>query len=436
MSDDGVDIGKAVFDRAKALARELDLPEDSSRAQLSSALARSRMIVASQPVGFDDGDDLEHLIGHLPVEGLRAAPPLSGWRVVPARISTRKPLYHIRVRAVLCADSDGSKAAKLSEAQLTQLLKDLSNLYYHAGLMFTISAVVTVKDTMINQDFTLPAGADLKATAAPISKAEKDASCAEHNAVRNAWAKQHPGELVIFFRYGTAVNWKPKLGAWLVEAGGGFSGAHHEFVAMNQGTELVLLGHELGHYFHLPHTHGDVASLTDAEKATYPNPDEIPADREGRRQLIIAKIAEGIRAYVDDQGHPAEQGLKVLDYDGFDDTPPDPGPPIFLYQYGDSCSHDALAVDVNLKAGVRSYTVDPDRHLLMSYYFRCGGQQRFSEKQIDRMRASLEKTTFPGSNLSRHHLIAIKRPSLYTERRRIPKILPRALRSLFRRRSG
>jgi len=185
--------------RARALARELDLPDDASRSELVSALADSRLIVASLPERVDDTGDLEYVLRLLPREGLRAGPS-AGWLPVQPRIPSRQPRYTIHVKAVLCGDSDGSKAAQISEGALTQLFEGLSQVYFPVGLTFVHSTVV-LHDTMINQDFTLPAGADLTSPDPPITKEQKDASFDEHNKVRSDWAREnHRGSLVVFFR--------------------------------------------------------------------------------------------------------------------------------------------------------------------------------------------------------------------------------------------
>ena len=405
-----LNVQDAAYERAHSFARQLNLPQNATRAELISALSGSRLIVASLPEGFDDTDDLEHALRLLPPEGLRAV-PRAGWRAVAPSITSREPHYDIHVKAVLCADSDGSNAASISESAIATLFKGLSSVYVHVGLTFVPSTMV-LQDTMLNQDFTLPPGVDLTSPTEPISESQKQASFDEHNEARSAWArKHHRGKLVIFFRSGTSVGWDEKTKRWIVgPATFAFSGPEHEFVAMNQGTELLLLAHELGHYFHLSHTHSGHTSLTAAEANQYPNPETDPAHREGRRQLLRAKVADRIRGYVDDQGNAPELGLNALDADGLADTAPDPGPQIFHYEYGSGCAPQSITLDVSLQSGARAYTLDPGRDIIMSYFFRCQGSKRFSEQQIDRIRASLEKLSFSGDVLSRHHLIAMKIP--------------------------
>ncbi len=415
-----VRIADGVYARARALAHELNLPADADRSQLISALARSRVIAPSLPVPFDDTRDLEDVLRVIPPEGLKV-PPSVGWRIVPPKLPSRQPRYTIKVRAVMCADSDGTLAANISQAKVVDLLKAWSNLYYQAGLAYVLSQRVVLKDTAINQDFTVPPGLDMTTVDPPMTKAETDASFDVHNAARNTWARNHTGELVVFFRYGTKLKWDEQAKLWKVgPASFAFSGPDLEFVAMGQGDppEAALMAHESGHYFHLGHTHGGLVSLTPEEAKQYPDWQTNPAHREAGAKLLRAKLAEGIRSFVDDQGHSPDSGLDILDADGLSDTQPDPGPTIFAYEFADACSPGTITEQVNLTSGVRAYSVTASREIIMSYFFRCAGLKRFTELQMDRIRYSLETPVFTGTvttaagNIlpiqSRHHLIAPK----------------------------
>ncbi len=402
----------AIHARAQEAARRLNLPADASRAQLVSALARSRVIEPTLPRTVDDSHDLEDVFRFIPPQGL-GVPPSVGARPTAPILPSRQPRYTIRVHAVLCADSDGKNAVTHSNAELVKVIEGLSSLYYQAGLSFVLSNVTALPDTMINQDFTIPDGLDYSSENEPMTQQQTDATFAEHNAKRNEWAAARHGEMVIFFRYGTKFVRNEWLKVWEVQpASLSFSGKEHEFVAINSEKVLeeTLLAHESGHYFHLDHTFGNVAKLTKEEKALYPEPSN-PADRDSALALLRASLAEIIRSYVDDNGNPAENGLDVFNADGLADTPPDPGTAIFEYEnYGKGCDGGTITVDVNLKSGVRSYSITACVDMLMSYYFRCPGMKRFSELQMDRIRRSLEQVTFTLPVLSRHHLIATRIP--------------------------
>ncbi len=362
-----------------------------------------------------------HPTGDEPVVAV-ATPPAPagpvGWEASPPTGSARTPLYHILVRAVFCADSDGTHAATATGAEVSSMLAVVSSIYAGAGLTFTLAESETMADSMLNQDVTVPADADLTNPDPPMPDAEWNASFVQHNLARDAYARQHRGRLVVFFRYGTLLKWNAAAKTWYADAAGrAFSGSDQEFVAMGPGdTSALRFAHESGHYFHLNHTFNLLVTLTEDETALHPDWQHSQADRDGGAAILKARLAEGIRHYVDDLGHPADQGLQVLNGDGLADTPPDPAPPIFRYVYGDQCAPGPVSVNVALAAGVRAYTVSAPLDLSMSYFYACAGAKRFSPLQIDIIRRSLETKTFTTTVpnevgeqvpvLSRHHLIA------------------------------
>ncbi len=413
-------IAKSILTRARLLAQELNLPADADRSQLISSLARSRIITPVLPVGFDDTRDLEDVLRVIPPEGLKT-PPSVGWRIVLPKLPSRQPRYKIKVRAVMCADSDGAHAASISQAALEKLCTEWSNLYYQAGLTFVLSKRVVLKDTMINQDYAVPTGLDMTTVDQPMTQAQIDKSFDEHNKARSAWARKYSGELVVFFRYGTKLLWNDATHLWSVgPASFAFSGPEHEFVVMGQGNppESTLMSHESGHYFHLGHTHGGLVGLTKEEAAQYPDWQTNPAHRQAGAKIMRDRMAEGIRKFVDDQGHPPDSGLDVMNADGISDTQPDPGPTIFAYEFADACSLGVISVDVNLASGVRAYSVTASLQIIMSYFFRCAGMKRFTDLQIDKIRYTLETPVLTGTVttnggatlpiLSRNHLIKVK----------------------------
>jgi hypothetical protein len=106
----------------------------------------------------------------------------------------------------------------------------------------------------------------------------------------NAVAAQHPGSVVVFFRFGSGGG----------ATGGGFSAAGYDFVAMpgfnNTGVcghqNIDLFAHELGHYFELAHTFPDSGRVNVAEA-----------------EIFLSALGDD----------PA-----VFDAGGLSDTPPDP----------------------------------------------------------------------------------------------------------------
>ncbi|MFN2136522.1 MAG: hypothetical protein ACK2UK_11245 [Candidatus Promineifilaceae bacterium] len=409
-------MSEIVFKRSRELMELLALPPETTRAALMRAVAESRTLVARGRPGFDDAIDVDNVVELLPSGPVRARErPVGRLRSLQPQLLGREPRYLVQVLAVLCADDNGDNASskKITKAMLENFFQGLTNFYAPAGIQFTFNPAqdtVELFNTMINQDFTVPASANLDAEAPPMSAAAIQASFDAHNAARSAWARDnHRGKLVIYFRAGTRIDWHQNSGKWIVSSGkvGAFSGTEHEFAAMNQMPELLLAAHELGHYFHLAHTHSGATELSASDKALYPDPDNFTAHWEGRKNLLLGKVRERIRSYVDDHNHPAEAGLEALNADGLLDTPPDSGPQLILYVHGNSCSPMPVEVTVALQSGNRAYTVSPDQDNIMSYFFRCSGAKHFSNQQIDKMRRALEQPAFAEPHiLSRHHLIA------------------------------
>jgi hypothetical protein len=374
-----------------------------------------RIILPARRPEVDDTFEFENDLA-VSVEAL-TVPADVGWRPGPPKLPGPTPHYEIKVRAVLCADSDGAHAATVTKAQVEQMLQIASKIYADAGLTLTLAAMDSVKDSMLNQDVTIPADLDLTTEDAPMSTGDWNASFVEHNLARDEWARNYRGQFVVFFRRGTKLKWDATKKIWYVDgASFAFSGSDQEFVAMGSGdTNGLRFAHESGHYFHLNHTFNLLVTLTDQETAQFPDWQHSQTDRDGGAAILKARLAEGIRHYVDDLGHPADEGLEVLNGDGLADTAPDPAPPIFRYVYGDACAPGAVTVDVNLASGTRPYTVSAPMDLTMSYFYACPGPKRFTSAQVDIVRRSLETLVFTETVkneigqqvpvLSRHHLI-------------------------------
>lgn len=355
--------------------------------------------------------------GNVARPGAPAVPDTDGWQAGQPAMPGRTPRYRIRVRAVFCADTDGAHAATVTPIHVEQMLTLASQIYAAAGLSFALVETDTVKDTVLNQDVTITPTTDLTTVADPSKQYWWSKSFVEHNLARDDYARAHRGRLVVFFRRGTSVKWDDAAKVWVPGAASkAFSGSNGEFVAMGQGdADGRRFAHESGHYFHLNHTHTDLITLTDPEKAQYPNWQTSQADRDGGAAILKDRLAKAILKYVDKDGHPADEGLQVLDGDGLADTAPDPAPPIFRYVYGDACAPGPVTVDVPLATGSRPYTVSAPLDLTMSYFYACPGPKRFTPLQIDIIRRSLETEVFTTTVLneinqtvpvlSRNHLI-------------------------------
>ncbi len=190
-----------------------------------------------------------------------------------------------------------------------------------------------------------------------------------HEEERHRVASQYGSKLVVFLRHGRFPTGTAN-----------FSNSLHNYLAL-VSTNSQILAHELGHFFHLPHTFG-----------------EWPKNK--------AEAEKSIKRYVDIEGNRPEDGAFVFDGDrGFiNDTPPDPGTDVwkdaYSAKYGDPgflcSSEDSLTLDVELDAldgQSRPYTLTPPRANLMSYFDRrCpqfSSKSHLSADQVKRIRRSL-----------------------------------------------
>jgi hypothetical protein len=222
-------------------------------------------------------------------------------------------------------------------------------------------------------DLSLDADAPANSSGSPSVYTHGAGDYYSNRAARNRIANQHLGKLVVYINYGTKVEEDTATNQWIVkQRPGSFSNFVDNFVSLGSNTGGGELGHEIGHYFHLPHTFG-------------PQP------------KTKAEAEELIRVYVDDQGNSKSDGAKVFDADDalIGDTPPDPGPDLWVAMKGNQCSSsDTIQLTVRLKSGSQIYTLQPMRQNLMSYFRKDCKQfsklMFFTNDQIARMQSALE----------------------------------------------
>lgn len=397
-----------------SLVRTLVAREDLSGYALVDALrAVPRVSAFSEDGGYQDFNDISALLLSLSDDELSqyGLDNPYGSRYIPTEFITfpagaPEPHYFINVRVILCANDDGSGGAASSNAVTASFMKqviDVANsIYDDAGIWLTYNPETdfeTVESTMVNMDFTVPADINYysDSNTPPLSEAEIKALAQEHEDARQSLARQHRGEMVILCTDGNELvyeeNDDPTLSRWKMQSRGyAFSCEKCEFVAMptQQGDAQDwgrLLAHEGGHYYHQNHTFVEVL-LTAEENA---NGNLSFSDRAG---ILIDRALQWIADYVS-HGHSPYDGLNVFNGDGLSDTPPDPGPQFWYYVTGDAdaCGATAaLKIDVPLGVTTQSYTFQPDRGNVVSYFFRCFGiPQHYSPMQIADMRKSLEQ---------------------------------------------
>lgn len=324
----------------------------------------------------------------LQAQGLKVKPQAA--RKIPANVFVPAK-YTLKILFVRLADDDGSKPSTLTKAQ-AQAAVDSTNLIFRMNrgdIRFELAPesdfVGFVKNTTMNHDCLLkPGWTEAKIAAQTTQDVNGDgaadwsdytAMCdpAPATAARNGYALLRPNRLVVYSRGSSEyVKWEDTHYV-LKYASGGHSGGGLLYVAMpasfGGGT---LLAHELGHYFHLPHTFGS---------SSY-----VPATMADAYAKIFAWVAT----------HPAGHPLGCFDGDGRDvpaiaDTPPDAGGGVFVEAYGDKCDADKGSIPFVVKAGgvQKTYDLTPDRANIMSYFKSCPWQQHFSRNQYAIMDASL-----------------------------------------------
>lgn len=290
-------------------------------------------------------------------EALRTEPPPAGGPT---------PVIHVRMHAIVTANDDGSEPADATPEGIVKAVKATNAYFEPVGIQFDFDPRADLeyrRSTLLNYDCVLVAGRDR--TGKP--RCDSNPNAAERTAV----ATSYPRQMVVWFRsFNNNVKYDAASGFWKPSrATGGFSGANLPFVVVGPKTGGgTFLAHEIGHYLHLLHTFRGGA----------PN---VPA------------AAEMIRRYVEEGGHPVEQGLAVFDGDSSNvsDTPPDAAGSIYISVGLDKCGPtNDIPIPVTFSNGARRvYTLSPNRHNIMSYFKDCHFSHDFSPQQIARMREAL-----------------------------------------------
>jgi hypothetical protein len=369
------------------------------------------------------------------------APAMPGERIVPVppslpNVSELLNIRKIDVVFVKVANTDGSDdaAARFSDAQVEQLIRDTNDILIpDARIMLSLKAIRHLKDTRINrltdwteegcpeatQNIATPMGTLINAT--------------QHAA--NNYARDFPKDLVVFMRtktYRSVMGGDGKPTCKVDdEFGGGFSHKDLEFIALSPwpivGGKYVApqayLAHEFGHFLDLSHTMNNDHPKTVAE---------------ARAQLNAYCKAHGATNQVVDL---------AWNMDGLDDTPGDPGVPLYRLLGGpdepgrntsdqpspDECRGKGWfrveAKDCMAPMAAGGFRVAPPRDNVMSYFVLCPYQAgnttgatraRFTPQQkalmlsaLSSLRKNLRSPTV-GIPIEMHHEkvspIAVPRP--------------------------
>jgi hypothetical protein len=285
------------------------------------------------------------------------------------------PLYQLRIQAIATADSDGGNASPVSAATISNLLPDLNKIFSSTRIQILFDPAtdfVQKNNTLLNQRFQLLAGVD------PADYHDEDVAPPTsrdwHDLARRFEADNYRDKLTIFFASPDELVYSEEQGHWIVqlEGGGGSSSRHSRSVAWRRSPDAASLAHEMGHYLHQQHTMVKGVGS-------------------------IAEAADKIAAYLD-AGHAVADGLLALDPDTawVLDTPPDAAGSIIATANdpnpnddvaGDKCG-PVGSVQIPVTYGNNqhhTFTLEPDRSLVMSYFKGCPFDQHFSSDQRTRI---------------------------------------------------
>lgn len=294
------------------------------------------------------------------------------------------PLYSIRIQAVVTADSDGSKASPVTASKITSMLPKLNEIYSSTRIRIDFDPAtdfVKVNNTLLNQRYSV----DVPLALYTDPEVRPPVNSGWHDLARQFEADKHRDKITIFFAQPDEIYYSKLAGRWLIgpSGGGGSSSTLGRSVAWRGMPDAASVAHEIGHYLHQQHPQTDYDT--------------------------IAKASTAIENYIDD--HPVEDGLLALDGDSAYvlDTPADAGGAIFVKandttddgeDNGDKCGPvDSVDIDV----GEHTFTLAPDRSLVMSYFKGCPFEQHFSSDQRSRI---LEATTLMNRRNIFHYLPA------------------------------
>ncbi len=323
-----------------------------------------------------------------PIDGLPHKLPHRIPRPIPPRPRRPPGLRVIRLQFIATTAS-----IQYNPALLTPVVTAM-NAFFQPGrieFVYDPQADFAVEDnTLLDQDWEL---IDAGSLSNPQT-IEPAVDSSRFQAERQRVARQHLGKLVVYISLGSQLTFQN--GTWVIqERGYHYSSVSAEYVATaavywrtpNGSIDPQTLAHEIGHYLHLQHTMGSM-------------PD------------TVAAAATILKDAVDRWGVDVNEALRVFDADlpFIVDTPPDAGPTLFTNANGSACgAPDFVDVPVTFASGAtRTYRIEPDRRLLMSYFKGCPQADRFSPQQFVRMRVALEHG-------NRNHLVT--RASTWVARR-------------------
>ncbi len=391
------------------LARNISVTQNLSGFKLlQSVQAVPRVVSVKLPLADDDSQDLAAMVVSLtPAElnefGIQLASQAITQPTPTFPASAPKPYYNIEVQVILCANDDGSGGAAGAYAMtpdyFTKIIAAANVIYADAGIRLVYNQATDFEkrnSSLLNLDFTIPSNVNYwsPASVPPISDAQMATLNKSHNDERQRVGNEYRGKLVLMLCDGDMLVYDSLASRWkIIDRTYAFSWADMSYVALPTGEGDVqswanLLAHETGHYFHQWHPQVE-ATLSDAQA------NDASLTDYGKAKILKDKIASWIKYYVVQEGYSKDDGLQVLDADlaQVNDTPPDPGHWVFAYANGDECGNvSTVTVQVQFDDGTRTYTIQPDRADVMSYFKHCVNiPMHFTADQIAGIRKSIEQ---------------------------------------------
>lgn len=278
----------------------------------------------------------------------------------------------VKVLFVPLADDDGKNPGTdgVTMAVLDGWIAVTNQIYAASKSNITLvrdprTSLAPIRSTAANNDCFLDPSPSPFATPASVCKKN-----GLQNAAMSDIALRYPDAIVVFLRGG---NWEATKagGMWtLARSAGNWSSGDGPFVAFGPGNSGVRLGHEIGHYLHLAHTH------------RYK-----PKDMGDAVKLLAARV---------EAGETPEQAYRSL-FDGdygrlVGDTAPDPSWDFFASaNQADACGPISTPVEITFTAKDRAFrlNVAPPRTNVMAYYMSCNFSFVTTPGQAARMRVAL-----------------------------------------------
>ena len=273
------------------------------------------------------------------------------------------PLYTLRIHGIATADNDGGNASPVTAQTISNLLPELQEIFARSRIALQFDPATdfeTRSSTLLNQRFGVVGNLEdyTDPNVPPPTTSDW------YDAARRFAADENRDKVTIFFAVPLELEYSTSLGHWtLVQRGGGGSSSRFSrSVAWRKSPDAADLAHEIGHYMHNVHPFNGADSIEHAG------------------QMIANYI---------DAGNPASEGLRALDGDEpwVLDTPPDAAGAVFVEAHGDKCGAEGtVEIPVTYGSGQQqTFTLAPDRTLVMSYFKGCPFDMRFSSDQTTRL---------------------------------------------------